>query len=34
MAEINDKISTYHMAENPALYEPSRNNAFRFIAPV
>lgn len=24
-------ISTYHMASNPALYEPSRNNAFRFV---
>ena len=24
-------ISTYHLSSNPALYEPSRNNAFEFL---
>ena len=24
-------ISTYHLSANPALYEPSRNNAFEFL---
>lgn len=24
-------ISTYHLSNNPALYEPSRNNAFEFL---
>lgn len=24
-------ISTHHLSQNPALYEPSRNNAFEFI---
>lgn len=27
----NTGISTYHLAENPQLYEPSRNNAFQFV---
>ena len=34
MAKINVNgtgISTYHLADNPALYEPSRNNAFEFL---
>lgn len=27
----NTGISTYHLSENPQLYEPSRNNAFEFV---
>lgn len=27
----NTGISTYHLSDNPALYEPSRNNTFEFI---
>lgn len=27
----NRGISTYHLSKNPALYEPSRNNAFEFV---
>jgi hypothetical protein len=26
-----NNIGTYHLADNPAIYEPSRNNAFEFI---
>ena len=25
------KISSYHLADDPALYEPSRNHAFQFV---
>ncbi len=25
------KFGTYHLSDNPAIYEPSRNNAFEFI---
>lgn len=34
MAEINANgtgISTYHLADTPRLYEPSRNNTFEFL---
>lgn len=32
MANVNNTgIGTYHLAGNPELYEPSRNNAFEFL---
>ena len=32
MANVNNTgIGTYHLASNPELYEPSRNNAFEFL---
>lgn len=31
MSANNTNISTYHLSGNPALYEPSRNNAFEFL---
>jgi len=26
-----EKFGTYHLSDNPAIYEPSRNNAFEFV---